>query len=69
MSNGWGYPLYKNYPPQWDDVEGDEHRPPARCTEHEWADTGMKWTYCKVCNIEGEWDMEEGYRLSTRKKG
>lgn len=35
---------------------------------HDWADTGMKWTYCKKCNIEGEWNMKDGYTLCTRKK-
>jgi len=39
------------------------------CSEkgHVWADTGMKWTYCQECNVEGEWDMLNGYQISSRK--
>lgn len=61
--------MYNGYPPSWDDVEEDEHRPPSvrfPCLDHQWADTGMKWTYCKICNEEGEWTMDEGYRISRR---
>ena len=39
------------------------------CSEkgHVWADTGMKWTYCQECDVEGEWDMLHGYQISSRK--
>lgn len=39
------------------------------CSEkgHVWADTGMKWTYCQECDIEGEWDKLYGYQICTRK--
>jgi hypothetical protein len=43
----------------------ERHYCPAK--GHLWADTGMKWTYCKACDIEGEWDMLHGYQISTRK--
>lgn len=40
------------------------------CVEqgHLWVDTGMKWTYCKECDAEGEWDMLHGYQNSSRKR-
>lgn len=59
------------YPSRWDRFEGDEHRSPQTgylCLNHDWADTGMKWTYCKKCNEDGEWAMEEGYRPCHRKR-
>lgn len=35
---------------------------------HRWVDTGMKWTYCSACDVEGEWTMAHGYGVSTRRK-
>ena len=26
---------------------------PTACT-HDWVDTGMRWTYCRHCNMDGE---------------
>lgn len=65
--------MYHGYPPSWttddtgdtqDSIDGQYY-----CIErgHEWADTGMKWTYCRRCDVEGEWNMADGYTVCPRK--
>lgn len=48
--------IYNTYPPSWDE---DEMPPPVKiptyCLSHDWVDTGLKKTWCKVCDVEGEW--------------
>lgn len=65
--SGW----YKNYPPAWNDygVPDDTESMPAASTvchydKHQWVDTGMKKTWCKVCDIEGEW-TSEGWQVRS----
>lgn len=70
-----------NYPGLWsssdpyeslaDDEQVDDRwgsYNPCYSGKHFWADTGMKWTYCMRCDIEGEWNMAEGYVISSRQK-
>ena len=73
--------MSSNYPGLWssnsyeslaDDEQPDDgwHRYTPSCSinNHLWADTGMKWTYCMRCDTEGEWNMKDGYTISSRKK-
>jgi hypothetical protein len=53
-----------------DEALNSDGKPWYWCAEkgHKWVDTGMKWTYCSECNVEGEWTMAHGYGPCTRKK-
>ncbi len=36
--------------------------------EHIAADTGMKWSFCKQCDVQMVFDTEKGYIEDTRGK-
>lgn len=73
MGSTW----YKSYPPTWTDYGvpddysdySEQCDMPAASTvchydKHKWVDTGMKKTWCKVCDIEGEW-TSEGWQVKA----
>lgn len=63
FSPGTGY-QYQGWDTD-DDEALPEPKPRHFCATkgHQWADTGMKWTYCQECDAEGMWDMAGGYQV------
>lgn len=52
--NGWSIP---HWPANFD-INYDEEKI-HYCT-HKWVDTGMRKTFCKECNVEGDYDPMTG---------
>jgi hypothetical protein len=54
----WTYP---NYPPVWDTGYGEEEQEDSkskyRCLNHDWVETGLKRSWCKVCDCSAVWTM------------
>lgn len=48
------------YPPEWGDDYSEyesEQKPKYRCLNHDWVETGMKRSWCKVCDCSAVWTM------------
>lgn len=45
----------------------DSSMPPLKCKNHTWVLTGMSWSFCKLCNVDGELNSETGkYEVRTK---
>lgn len=54
--NGWSIPHWPQGDAEWMDYKRDR----AYFCEHKWADTGMRKTFCKECDVDGELDPMTG---------
>ena len=51
--NGWGIPY-------WPTQYGSEDTDWIYNCKHLWVDTGMRKTFCKHCDVEGDYDPMTG---------
>ena len=55
--NGWSIPHWPNqYDGEWTDWKMEK----ALHCQHKWIDTGMRKTFCKHCDVEGDYDPMTG---------
>jgi len=53
---GWSIPHWPTSDTEW--TEYDTER--SYFCEHKWVDTGMRRTFCKECNADGDYDPMTG---------
>ena len=54
--NGWRVPHW----PQGDSDWLEYHKEKVHFCQHKWVDTGMRKTFCKECDVEGDYDPMTG---------
>jgi len=55
--NGWSIPHWAaNYDSDWTEW----HQERVYSCQHKWIDTGMRKTFCKECDAEGDYDPMTG---------
>lgn len=55
--NGWSIPHWPHtYDGEWTE---DQYNRSQYC-QHKWIDTGMRKTFCKECDVEGDYDPMTG---------
>jgi len=55
--NGWSIP---HWPYAYDGEWTDEQYNRSQYCQHKWVDTGMRKTFCKECDVEGDYDPMTG---------
>ena len=53
---GWSIPHWPTSDTDWSDY----NREKSYFCEHKWVDTGMRRTFCKECDIDGDYDPMTG---------
>jgi len=54
--NGWSVPHW----PQGDSDWLEYHKEKVHFCQHKWVDTGMRKTFCKECDVEGDYNPMTG---------
>lgn len=54
--NGWWLPTWPTSDTEWTEYQKEK----AHFCQHKWVDTGMRKTFCKECDIDGDYDPMTG---------
>ena len=63
--NGWGI---AHWPHTHEEGWADLHADRIALCKHMWVDTGMIMTFCKECDVDGEYDPMTGKVTIVHKK-